>query len=183
MPAWSNSAQRYGLAAMLLHWGMAILLAVLLALGWFMVSQPDAGYDREKITLILVHKSVGMFALGIALARIAWRAASPLPALGADLPAWRQVAARVVHLGLYALMLALPVTGWLMSSAGGYPVPVFGWFNVPDLIGPNERLFAALITLHRWLADALVVLVGLHAGAALEHHFVRHDGTLGRMLP
>ena len=106
-----------------------------------------------------------------------------MPALAAGLPPWQQLAARVVDLCFYALMLALPLTGWLMSSAGGYPVPIFGWFNVPDLIGTDEHLFTALISIHRWLSDALVVLLLLHAGAALDHHFLRRDDTLRKMLP
>lgn len=183
MLAWFNDTQRYGVAALLLHWGMALLLAALVALGLYMVSLPDAGYDQVKITLILVHKGLGMVALALALVRIAWRGLNPLPALTAGLPAWQQVAARVVHLCFYALMVLLPVTGWLMSSAGGYPVPVFGWFSLPPLIGLDPRLFDALGVLHRWLADALLVLAALHAGAALDHHLRRRDDTLLRMLP
>jgi cytochrome b561 len=183
MPAWFNSAQRYGLAAVLLHWGMALVLLALAGSGLYMVALPDVGYDQVKITLILVHKSVGMIALGLVIARIAWRAVNPLPELAGVLPAWQQLAARVVHLCFYALMVLLPLTGWLMSSAGGYPVPVFSWFNLPDLVGQDPRLFEALIVLHRWLADALLALAALHAGAALDHHFRRRDDTLSRMLP
>ena len=88
-----------------------------------------------------------------------------------------------MHLWLYALMLALPATGWLMSSAGGYPTPIFSWFDVPDLIAPNEHLFRTLIDVHRWLAWALAAVIALHAGAALRHHLVRRDDTLRRILP
>jgi cytochrome b561 len=183
MRAWLNNGQRYGAVAMLLHWAMALLLAGLVVLGLYMVWLPDAGYDRQKITLILAHKALGMLALCAVLVRAAWRAVNPMPALAANLPPWQQLAARVVDLCFYALMLALPVTGWLMSSAGGYPVPIFDWFNVPDLIGTDEHLFVALISIHRWLADALVVLLVVHAGAALDHHFLRHDDTLRKMLP
>ena len=183
MPAWFNNTDRYGSVAVLLHWGMALLLIALTALGLYMVALPDAGYDQEKITLILLHKSLGMIALAVVIARIAWRASNPLPELAGALPAWQQLAARVVHLCFYALMLLLPLTGWLMSSAGGYPVPVFGGFNLPDLVGQDPRLFEALIVLHRWLADALLALAALHAAAALHHHFRRRDDTLLRMLP
>ena len=183
MPAWSNTPSRYGVVAVFLHWGMALVLIVLVALGLYMMALPDAGYDQLKITLILVHKSLGILALALALVRIAWRTSNPLPGLAGDLPAWQQLVARVVHLCFYGLMVLLPVTGWLMSSAGGYPVPVFGWFSLPDLIGQDPRLFEGLTVLHRWLADALLVLAALHAGAALDHHFRRRDDTLSRMLP
>ncbi|WP_427914461.1 cytochrome b [Ramlibacter sp. MMS24-I3-19] len=183
MPAWFNDTQRYGLAAVLLHWGMAAVLAVLVAMGLYMVALPDAGYDQLKITLILVHKGLGMVAFALAVVRIAWRWVNPLPALVAHLPAWQQVAARVVHLCFYALMVLLPLTGWAMSSAGGYPVPVFGWFSLPPLLGLHPRLFDALTVLHRWLADALLGLLALHAGAALDHHLRHRDDTLLRMLP
>lgn len=179
----ANTPARYGAVAVLLHWGMALLLLVLAVLGWTMVALPDAGHDRVKITLILVHKAVGMIALAIVLARLAWRMVGVLPQLAPGLPFWQQVAARFAHLWFYALLLALPLTGWLMSSAGGYPIPFFDWFSVPDLIGENQRWFVFLIDLHRWLADALVVLVIVHAAAALRHHLVLRDDSLRRMLP
>jgi cytochrome b561 len=180
----SNSADRYGAVAILFHWGMAVLLAVLVGTGLTMVAMPDVGYDTRKITLILVHKAIGMGALAAVLLRLAWRAANPLPRLAAGLPMWQQVTARFVHLALYALMLALPMSGWLMSSAGGYPIPLFvASFSAPDLIGPNDHLFYQLIALHRWLAWAFTALVLLHAAAALRHHFVAKDETLRKMLP
>lgn len=183
MATWSNDAQGYGRVAVWLHWATALVLVFLVALGLYMVSLPDSGQDQQKITLILLHKSVGLFALAMVLVRMAWRSVNALPGLPAALPGWQKLAARVMHLALYALMLLLPITGWLMSSAGGFPVPVFAGFNLPDLVGPDPRLFRELIALHRWLADALVVLVALHAAAALDHHLRRRDGTLSRMLP
>lgn len=183
MTPWANTAQRYGRVAILLHWAMAVLLVVLLALGAYMVRLPDVGFDQVKITLILVHKAIGMLALALALLRWAWRLRSVLPALVAGLPMWQQVVARFVHLAFYALMFALPATGWLMSSAGGYPVSIFGLFDLPDLIGRDEWLFQRLIDLHRWLAYALLLLLALHAAAALHHHGQLRDDTLRRMLP
>jgi cytochrome b561 len=178
-----NTEQHYGAVAMLLHWAMALLLVVLIAMAVYMVRLPDAGYDRDKILLILVHKALGMGALAAAALRLAWRLVNPLPRLAASLPAWQQVAARFVHLVFYALLFVLPLTGWLMSSAGGYPVPLFDGFNLPDLIGLDEHRFRLFIAVHRWLGYALLALLLLHAAAALHHHFVRRDDTLRRMLP
>ena len=80
-----------------------------------------------------------------------------------------------MHLAFYAQMFAVPVTGWLMSSAGGYPLPFFGLFEVPDLVATNEFMFRLWIAVHRWLAYALALFLGLHAGAALHHHFSLRD--------
>src|SRR4051812_30039604 len=152
MKPWSNSRLRYGMVAIALHWGMAVLIVALVLMGLYMVRLPDVGFDTEKITLILVHKALGMLALALALARLAWRLRGALPRLVDALPDWQQVSARFVHLMFYALMLALPLTGWLMSSAGGYPVPLLiAQLELPDLIGVNEWLFRTLIDVHRWL--------------------------------
>jgi cytochrome b561 len=179
----ANTPQRYGWIAIALHWAMAALLVGLLGLGIFMVGLPEIGYDREKITLILVHKALGMIALAAAVARLSWRLTNALPRFVAGLPPWQEVSALFVHLWLYALMFAVPLTGWLMSSAGGYPTPIFAWLDAPDLIGRNEHLFRTLIDVHRWLAYAFAGLVVLHTAAALRHHLVRKDHTLRRMLP
>ena len=179
----ANAERHYGLVAIALHWAMALLLLMLVVLGLYMVQLPDVGYDEVKITLILVHKALGLIALAAVLLRLGWRVGNLLPELVAGLPQWQQVAARFVHLSLYALMLALPLTGWWMSSAGGYPVTFFGLFDLPD-IGPfNDYWFRLSIVIHRWLAYALIAVVALHAAAALRHHWVKKDDTLRRMLP
>ena len=182
-PPIANNADRYGGIAILLHWGMAALLVGLVGLGIYMVRLPDVGYDREKITLILVHKALGMIALGVALARVGWRMTNALPRFVDGLPQWQQVSALFVHLWLYALMFAVPLTGWLMSSAGGYPTPIFSWLSAPDLIGINESLFRTLIEVHRWLGYAFAGVIVLHAAAALRHHLAPKDHTLRKMLP
>ena len=183
MNAWAETERRYDLLAIGLHWAMAALVLGLLALGWYMVALPDAGYDTRKITLILVHKAIGMGALALVVPRLAWRLWTAPPLLPASVPQAQRVAARLVHLLFYALLFALPLTGWIMSSAGGYPVPVFDWFELPEITGLDESLFQLSIAVHRWLAWALAALLVLHAGAALHHHFVARDATLRSMLP
>jgi cytochrome b561 len=179
----ANSDERYGSVAILLHWGMAALLIALIGTGVYMVRLPDVGFDTWKITVILVHKAVGMLALFAVVVRLLWRWVNVLPRLVEAIPDWQQVAARFVHLAFYALMFAVPVTGWIMNSAGGYPLPFFGVFDVPDLVARNEFLFALFIEVHRWLAYGLGLLLLLHAGAALRHHWQLRDDTLRRMLP
>jgi cytochrome b561 len=185
MASWLlNTESRYGAVAMLLHWGMALLLVGLIVVGWYMVWLPDVGFDKEKITLILTHKSLGMLAVLLAAVRIAWRVASPLPQLAQGIPDWQQVIARFAHLCFYALMLALPITGWLMSSAGGYPVYLFVLYGrMPDFIGLDPYLFELLREVHLWLSHAMVVLLVVHMTAALGHHLVLKDDTLEKMLP
>lgn len=176
-----NTRQRYGAVAVMLHWLMAIVLVTLIVLGLYMARLPDVGFDTKKIGLILYHKELGIAALALAALRLAWRASNALPELVANLPDWQKVIARFVHLCFYALMFALPITGWLMSSATGIPVSFFGLFDLPDLVSYDERLFRTLIDVHKWLGYALTLLILIHAAAAARHHLVLKDDTLKRM--
>ncbi len=178
----ANTAERYGVVAIALHWLMAALLITLIGLGLYMVSLPDAGFDKIKVTLILFHKEYGMLALALAALRLAWRVGNILPALVERLPDWQKVAARFVHLAFYGLMFALPITGWLMSSAAGIPVYAFGWI-LPDYIAHNDDVFHAFIEIHKWLSYALIACISVHVGAAFRHHFIFKDETLKKMLP
>ena len=178
-----NSEGGYGALAMALHWLMALLLSALIALGLYMTRLPDVGFDTWKIRLILYHKQLGIFALMLVAVRLVWRLGNALPRLVETLPDWQKVAARFVHLCFYALMLALPLTGWLMSSATAIPVSVLGLFTLPDLVPYDDRLFHALIDVHRYLGYLLIVCMAAHIGAALRHHLLLHDDTMKKMLP
>ncbi|HEY2976932.1 MAG TPA: cytochrome b [Burkholderiaceae bacterium] len=178
-----NTEQRYGAVALALHWLMAAVLVALLAMGLYMASLPDVGFDTRKIVLILYHKQLGLVALMLAALRLAWRVGSVLPSLVRTLPEWQKVIARFVHLSFYGLMFALPITGWLMSSAAGIPVPLFGLFDLPDLVPYSDRSFQALVAIHKWLGYALIACIAVHVGAALRHHFVLKDETLRKMWP
>lgn len=178
-----NTPDRYGVVAILLHWLMAVLVIALAALGLYMVSLPDVGFDTKKITLILYHKEFGMQALALLVVRLAWRVSQVLPQLIAHLPDWQKIAARFVHLAFYALMFALPMTGWFMSSAAGIPVSFLQLITLPDLIGRDDHLFRQLIDIHKWLGWLLMFFIFVHVGAALRHHFVFKDDTLRKMLP
>ena len=178
----TNTNQHYGAVAIGLHWVMAVLLVVLLVLGIYMSNLPVVGFTKLKLQLIFYHKEYGLLALGLAMIRLVWRIGNVLPLLVEGLPDWQKVAARFVHLSLYALMFALPISGWLMSSAAGIPVYFFG-FRVPDLMAKNEHFFQVLIDVHMWLGYVLIGLVFLHAAAALRHHIFCRDETLKKMLP
>jgi len=178
-----NMETGYGIVAVALHWLMAVLLIALVAVGLYMVRLPDVGFDTTKIMLILYHKDLGMLALALAAVRLAWRVTNTLPRLVEHLPDWQKVVARFVHLSFYAMMLALPITGWLMSSAAGFPVSFLGLFDLPDLVRRDDYLFQVFVAVHKWLGYALIPLIVVHAGAALRHHFICKDDTLRKMLP
>ena len=177
-----NTENSYGAAAIALHWLMAAILIALIVVGLYMVQLPDVGFDTTKIRLILYHKEVGILVLALVMLRLAWRVTNALPRLIEDLPDWQKIAARFVHLCFYGLMFALPITGWLMSSAAGFPVSLFGLFYLPDLIPYDDYLSQVFIAVHKWLGYALIPLIIVHAGAALRHHFVLKDDTLRKML-
>ena len=178
-----NSEDHYGVVAILLHWSMALLLVGLAGLGLYMVSLPDVGFNTRKITLILYHKQFGVLAFVLFALRLCWRVTQVLPKPVGHLPDWQMFAARFVHLCFYGLMFALPMTGWLMSSAAAIPVSFLGLFTLPDFIHRSDHLFSLLIGVHKWLGYALILLFAIHMGAALRHHFVFRDDTLRRMLP
>jgi cytochrome b561 len=183
MTSIGNTEERFGAVAIPLHWSMAFLTIGLAALGLYMVALPDVGFNTRKIMLILFHKEVGLSVLALLAARLAWRLTHVLPQLAAHLPDWQKIAARFVHLCFYALMFALPITGWLMSSATGIPVSFFGLFTLSDFLPHDDYLFQQLIDVHKWFGYVLILFICVHVGAALMHHFVLKDDTLRRMLP
>src|SRR5437870_11047024 len=137
---------------------MSILIIALAGLGLYMVALPDVGFDTKKITLILYHKEFGLLVLVLVVVRLAWRLTNVIPQLVEHLPDWQKIAARFVHLCFYGLMVALPITGWLMSSAAGIPVSFFDVFTLPDLVSRDDDLFRGLVEIHEWLGYAMVLL-------------------------
>jgi cytochrome b561 len=183
MPPLENTENRYGAIAILFHWSMALLVIGLAALGLYMVTLPDIGFNTKKVTLVLYHKEFGLLVLVLLITRLAWRETHTLPRLVEHLPDWQKIAARFVHLSFYALLLALPTTGCLMSSAAGIPVSFFGLFMLPDFVHRDSDQLQRYMAIHQWLGYVLILFILVHAGAALRHHFVFKDDTLRRMLP
>jgi cytochrome b561 len=178
-----NTDHRYGSIAILFHWSMVLLVVGLLALGLYMATLPDVGFNTNKVTLVLYHKEFGVLALVLLATRLSWRVTHILPRLVEQLPDWQKIAARFVHLCFYGLLFALPITGWFMSSAAGIPVSFFGLFMLPDFVHRDGGLFQGYMAVHKWLGYLLILFIFVHAGAALRHHFVFEDDTLRRMLP
>lgn len=175
-----NTRQRWGAAAQLLHWSIAAAVLVMLGLGWWAES---LGYSKLKVDLFWVHKSLGMLVLAAMTLRLLWRLTNPAPALPGGLRAWERGAAHVTHYGLYVLLLAMPLSGWVINSAANFPLSVFGWFEVPAIVGPDDDLKSLASDVHGVLAWTIVGVLVLHVAAALKHHFVLRDDVLRRMLP
>ncbi|MFH1804484.1 MAG: cytochrome b [Pseudomonadota bacterium] len=174
-----STALRFGIVAKTFHWVMAVLFVLMFAIGWYMDLLP---LGLEKLEWMSRHKSIGIGILFLAVLRIIWRASESTPDAISN-RTWEKRAAKIAHIALYAVMLAMPMTGWLMSSAANFSVSVFGLFTLPDLVAPDKDLFAALSYTHWLLSWGIVALVGLHVAAALKHHFMDRDSTLRRMLP
>ncbi len=172
--------QRYTYPAIALHWLMALLMIATFPLGLYMSDLP---LSPHKLRLYAYHKWIGMVILMLLVLRVFWRVTHRPPAFVAGLPRWQVLAAHTVHIALYALMLAVPLSGWLMSSALGFQVVLFGVLSIPDLIGADKALGHTLKSVHELLNYGLLTMVVLHVGAALQHHLMLRDDTLRRMLP
>lgn len=175
-----NTQDRYGSVARAAHW-----LAALLILGGFSLAlyMTDLPLSPQRLKLYSWHKWIGVTVLLLALLRLLWRGITHAPPLPGHMPAWEQAAARLSHWTLYALMLATPVAGWLMSSAKGFQTVYFGVLPIPDLLEKNPPLGKTLAEVHEILAWTLIALVAVHAAAALKHHFRDRDAVLAGMLP
>lgn len=172
-----NTNTRFGLVAIVLHWLIAILIIGMITIGLYMVSLP---IGLEKLKFYGWHKEYGFLILGLVTIRLLWRFINITPDLA--IPAWEALAARLVHWIFYGFMLALPITGWLLSSAAGLPASFFGLFTVPSLIAPDTRLMHLFQEIHEWLGYSLILLIFLHTAAALKHHFIDKDTILKRMI-
>ncbi len=170
----------YTKAAKSLHWLMAILLFGLLALGFYMQDLP---LSPQKLQFYSWHKWAGVTAFLLVLFRLAWRATHVPPALPASMPKLMQFAAHAGHFLLYALMLAIPLSGWLMSSAKGFQTVWFGLLPIPDLLDKNKELGNLLAQVHSALNFLFIAVLVSHIGAALKHHIIDKDDILTRMLP
>ena len=173
-----RSAPRFPLLSRLLHWTMAVLVIVMLFIGVGMVSTTSPRYAG----LLSVHRSIGIVILVLAAVRLVNRLLNPPPPLPADLPGWQKALATVSHWLLYAFLFGLPLVGWAMLSAGGYPITIFGTLALPPIAPHDAPLFAALRTTHGLLAYALFATVLAHIGAALFHGWIRRDGVLKSMV-
>ena len=174
----TDSRLRFTPLQRVLHWVMAIGILAMLFIGVGMVSTIGPGY----LTLVGIHKPLGIAILVLALVRLAVRLRHGAPPLPADMPEPMKLAARLSHVAFYALMIALPLIGWAMLSAASYPVVVAG-VGLPAIVSPDAALHSTLWNAHRFLALCFFGLFLLHLAAALFHAWVRRDGVFEAMAP
>jgi len=175
-----NAAPSYTRTAIALHWLVALLIFYAWPLGTYMTDIP---LSPQKLHYYSWHKWAGVAVFLLAVARLAWRAGHPAPALPATIPGWQQRAAAGLHHLFYLLLLAIPLTGWVMSSAKGFQTVWFGVLPIPDLVGKDKALGDLLAEVHEALNWGLAALVLIHVAASVKHHLIDRDDVLTRMVP
>lgn len=177
----TEASARYHRVAILLHWVMALAIIVMIVMGLIM---EDISPIATRIELFQIHKSLGLTILALSVVRLAWRLTHKAPALPVHMPAWEKLGAHLSHIGLYVLMIGLPLSGWFIISTSSvkYPTHYFGTFAVP-LLPLDKGLHGVSEDAHGLLAYGAIGLIALHALAAFKHHFIDHDDVLTRMLP
>lgn len=179
--AWRNSATDWSTIIKLLHWLLAITVIAMAILGLTMKYGDLAPVQR--IRLYALHKSIGLTVLALALLRLAIRLVDRNRPLLPPMPGWQRAGAHFSHVALYLALIGIPLTGWLFNSAAGFPLQWFGQFQVPALAGRDQDLKELAGDLHLAGVILLGVVLLLHVGAALQHHFVHRDNVLRSMLP
>ncbi|HDS3784296.1 TPA: cytochrome b [Enterobacter ludwigii] len=175
-----NTSRRYGIISISLHWIFAIAVYAMFGLGLWMVtlSYYDGWYHQAPE----LHKSIGVLLIMGLVIRVIWRHISPPPAAPKTHSKFTRISAVAAHITLYALLFALLISGYLISTAEGKPISVFGIFDVPATLADAGSQADIAGVIHLWLAWSVVILSVLHGLAALKHHFIDKDDTLKRML-
>jgi cytochrome b561 len=175
-----NSAIRYGSLSISLHWFMLLLFIAVYATINLRELYPKGSDPREALKTW--HFMLGMLVFVFVWLRLAARFSGPTPLIKPAIPHLQEVTAKLLHLALYVLMIGMPLTGWLLLSAAGKPIPFFG-LQLPALIAENKDLASQIKEVHEFVGTTGYFLIGLHAVAALYHHYIKRDNTLTRMLP
>lgn len=172
------TATRYSSPAIVLHWLVALLIFAAFPLGVYMHELP---LSPRKLELYSYHKWIGITVLMLVAVRLSWRLTHTPPPLPSSVAAWQRRASGLIHGLLYVLMVAIPLSGWLMSSAKGFQTVWFGVLPLPDLVSKDRELGELLTEVHKILNFALLASVILHVAAALQHHFIERQPFLQRM--
>lgn len=180
VPAADPARRRYTGVAMAFHWIIAILVIV----NWRLVENAEHVEGAIRGALMNNHKALGITILALTLGRIAWKLAHPGPPFPAHYKAWEKALARTVHFAFYALLIGLPLGGWIANSMAGREIDFFGLGLVPSLpVGENKALGSRIFDLHATGGNALLLLVALHILGSVKHMVIDRDGELFRMLP
>jgi cytochrome b561 len=174
-----NTPDRYGAVTKALHWTIALLIICLVCVGIYMA---DFAEVKQKFVLVPLHKEFGICVLILASCRVLWHLYSRTPGFVASLKKWEIWGARLAHYYLYFAMFTMPLSGWIFSSAAGRTVKFFG-VDLPNLVHEDKGIKELFSDVHTVVGYSLIPVVGVHAMAALKHHFFDKDITLSRMLP
>ena len=177
---WRSGRDHYGLVAIGFHWTIAVLFVGLVGLGAWMVGLTY--YDPWYNDSLALHKAIGIVVMALALAKFGWKLVDRKPGFGPEVRAYERAGATATHWILGALLIVLPVTGYLISTSEGAGIDVFGLFEVPAFLDVSTGTRDLAIDIHYYLAYGGIALVGIHAGAALKHTFIDKGSTLIRML-
>ena len=172
--------QRYTGIAMSLHWLIGLMILISLGAGLYMV---ELKLSPAKLQLYSWHKWAGVTIFALVLIRCVWRLTHTPPPLPFGFPRWQQLVSETTHYLLYALMIAIPLTGWLMSSAKGFQTVYFGVLPIPDLLVKNKEWGETLNLVHRYLNYTMIAIISVHIGAAIKHPLIDKDDVLRRILP
>lgn len=180
----SSSAKRYSATAIALHWLLAMALIGIFAFGLYMTDLP---FSPARLKYFNWHKWAGMTILLLSVLRLVWRITHRPPelpeAVTRTMPGWQRMAHHGTHHLVYVLFFAIPLVGWMYSSAAGFPIVLFGQWPLPDLVSKSPDLAEALKPWHGYLAYALAALVLMHIAAVIKHQLIDRDGLLSRMIP
>jgi cytochrome b561 len=180
MSSTPDQSSRYPRSVVLLHWLIAVLIAFMIGLGYYMLTIPK-GTPARGIALNL-HKSLGLLTLALIVIRLARRATIKAPPLPGTVPRWQRLAATASHHLLYLCMLVQPVTGYLASSFGKYGVKFFG-LPLPNWGWDDPGLRQLFVTAHETVVILFIALIVVHGLAAMKHLLVERNGVFQRMLP
>ena len=177
---WRSGKDHYGIVAMGFHWTIALAITGLVGLGAWMVGLTY--YDPWYNDSLALHKAIGIVVLALAVAKFGWKLADRKPGFGPEVKPYERAGATAMHWVLNALMIVLPITGYLISTSEDAAIDMFGLYDLPALfdVSADARDFA--IDIHYYVAYGGIALVALHIGASLKHHFIDRGSTLTRML-
>ena len=175
-----NTPERWGWIAQTLHWATALGVIGLVIVGLWMDEMPNS---PDKVKVFALHKSTGITVLAIVVVRLLWRFIDKRPPYPASMPSWQRIVSEISHGLLYVLLLTQALSGWLYNSASNFALKWFGLFTLPALSDPDPALKHLAHDIHETGWKLLALLLAIHVGAALKHHFFDRDVTLARMTP